>query len=65
MKSLPSLQVYTKILELIDTHSGGLSLSEIANLLDLPKKYYFLNSEASGRYKSMKRLSGNAKNVCM
>ena len=37
MKSLPSLQVYTKILELIDTHSGGLSLSEIANLLDLPK----------------------------
>ena len=30
MKSLPSLQVYTKILELIDTHSGGLSLSEIA-----------------------------------
>ena len=37
MKSLPSLQVYTKILELIDTHSGGLSLSEIANLLELPK----------------------------
>ena len=37
MKSLPSLQVYTKILELIDTHSGGLSLSEIANLLGLPK----------------------------
>ena len=37
MKSLPSLQVYTKILELIDTRSGGLSLSEIANLLELPK----------------------------
>ena len=41
MKSLPSLQVYTKILELIDTHSGGLSLSEIANLLDLPKIVLF------------------------
>ena len=41
MKSLPSLQVYTKILELIDTHSGGLSLSEIANLLDLPKRVLF------------------------
>ena len=41
MKSLPSLQVYTKILELIDTHSGGLSLSEIANLLGLPKSTIF------------------------
>lgn len=41
MKSLPSLQVYTKILELIDTRSGGLSLSEIANLLDLPKRVLF------------------------
>ena len=60
MKSLPSLQVYTKILELIDTHSGGDCKSA-----GPAKEYYFLNSEASGRYKSMKRLSGNAKNVCM
>ena len=32
----PTLRVL-RILELIDANSGGLSLSEIANLLDLPK----------------------------
>lgn len=32
----PTLRVL-RILELIDAHSGGLSLSEISNLLTLPK----------------------------
>ena len=32
----PTLRVL-RILELIDANSGGLSLTEIANLLDLPK----------------------------
>ena len=32
----PTLRVL-RILELIDANSGGLSLSEIANLLELPK----------------------------
>ena len=32
----PTLRVL-RILELIDANSGGLSLSEISNLLDLPK----------------------------
>ena len=32
----PTLRVL-RILELIDAHSGGLSLSEISNLLSLPK----------------------------
>ena len=36
----PTLRVL-RILELIDANSGGLSLSEIANLLDLPKSTIF------------------------
>lgn len=43
----PTLRVL-RILELIDANSGGLSLTEIANLLDLPKGYHFPHSENTG-----------------
>ena len=44
----PTLRVL-RILELIDANSGGLSLSEIANLLDLPKGT-ISHSENTGRH---------------
>ena len=45
----PTLRVL-RILELIDAHSGGLSLSEISNLLTLPKGTISPDPENAGSH---------------
>ncbi|MFR6695052.1 MAG: hypothetical protein ACLUS6_14225 [Dysosmobacter sp.] len=45
----PTLRVL-RILELIDANSGGLSLSEIANLSGPAKGHHFPHSENTGRH---------------